>query len=1096
MSGRALLLVVSIMLLTALAAGPMEAQDPLYAIADKIGPVAELEPDALFGASVDADAGRAVVGSPGSNRAFVYVNGPEGWVVEAELEPPEFTGGPLDLDHENFGASVSITGDVIVVGAPQARLLVSASWYEEGAAVVFRRSPMGAWEMEQELQAWDIGLPGDHHFGAAVSISGSTIIVGGPDHRVYGEPFGSGAAFVFGWTGAVWHLDQRLTSAFQNTGDHFGDAVSLYGDTAATGAPNDAALLAPAAGRVFIFTESVGLWSVAQELTASDFGSDDHFGSAVSVALGRILVGAPDADHTAGTDAGAAYLFTGSGSSWTQDARLTAGDADTGDFFGAAVVVTTFGAAAVGSPGDNLGMLNIDAGSAHVFEYGAGSWTEIQKLTDPESLASDGFGSSIALNGDTLLVGVAFDNLRWASDAGSVQVFIDEAGTWIHNQGLQGQWDLGDDDQRFGTDAAVDGDTMVVGVPDSATHCAHILVRDGDAWSRQQELCSPLGAIMDDGFGRSVAISGDTVVVGAYDSSTVTIDNCGLAYVYVRTSTISGPLWELQQRFEASNAGQDAHFGWDVAIDGDTIAVGTAERGVVYIFNRSGTLWTEDQILPASPIPGANFGRSVDVKGDLLAAGDPFYDGANTDSGTAYVFRRAGSVWAEEQMLIIDDLPSSAQFGHDVSVDETSLIVGALRADAPGQPGAGAAYVFVENGGAWTMEQKLIASDATSGAVFGKSTTISGDLAAIGSVFWKVLSLYQSGATYVYKRSGDMWTEHQRLLGSPIESGAHFGIATAIASDGILVAAPGESFHPVGDGAVYWFMEDFDEADLALFLDDGQPEAVPGTPITYTVTVANAGPTDALGATVGSAFPTELLGCTWTCIGSPGGTCTPGPVAGDISDSVDIFVGAHLDYTVDCLIDPGSPTPGDLIATATVTSPLGIVDPDQLNNTDIDTSTLTPLADLGITKDNGVTEIMHRETTTYTIDVANAGPSDAPGTGVTDLFPLALTSCSWTCTPDPGASCWPGSVGDIDNGADLPVGTSVSFVATCTVRSAYGQCSNTATVIAQWGSFGIIDPDLANNESTDTDDVIPNPALIFYDGFETGGTTMWSSTVP
>jgi len=1080
-------LVISIVVLSASFTATVRAQDPLYALNDKIGPVAELVPDAFFGASVDTDAGRAVVGSPGSNRAFVYVQGTDGWLVEAEIVPPDLPG---ELDYYSFGAAVAISGDVIAVGAPDARKF----GYEEGVVCVFRRSTVGVWELEQEFELWDLSLLGDHHFGASVAISGGTILVGGPDHRVSGEPIGSGAAFIFGWTGAVWHLDQRLTAAFQDTGDHFGAAVSLSGDTAVIGAPNDDALLAPDAGLAFVFTSSGGVWSQAKQLKASDAGSDDHFGAAVSVAIGRILVGAPDADHAAGTDAGAAYVFTGSGLSWTQDAILTAGDADTNDFFGAAVVVTTFGAAAVGAPGDNLGMLQADAGSAYVFEYGAGSWVEMQKLTDPISLASDGFGSSITLNGDTLLVGVANDNLRWVDDAGSVQVFIEEAGTWIHSQGLQGQWGLADYDQWFGSDVAVDGDTMVVGVPDSATHCVHVLVRDGDTWSRQQELCSPLGAIMNDGFGQFVAISGDTVVVGAHDSSTATIDNCGLAYVYVRTSTISGPLWELQRRLEASNAIQNAHFGWDVAIDDDTIAVGTNGVGSVYVFNRSGTLWTEDQILrPSAPIVG-HFGWSVAVKGDVLAAGAPFYDGANTDSGTAYVFRRAGSVWTEEQMLIVGDLPSNAQFGHDVAVDETSLIVGAVQADAPGQSDAGAAYVFVESGSVWTLEQKLTATNPSSGSRFGDSTTILDDLAVVGSAFWTISAFNQAGAAYVFKRSGGAWTEHQFVFGSPIEAGAVFGTATAIASDGILVAAPFEEYRPIGDGAVYWFMEDFDEADLAVTIDDGQTEAVPGTPITYDITVTNAGPVDTLGASVSSAFPAELVGCAWTCVGSFGGTCTPGPVAGDISDTVDIPVAAQLDYSVDCIIDPAAAA-GDLVTTATVASPPGVADPDQLNNTGIDTSTLTPLADLSITKDNGTTEIMHLQTTIYTIQVANTGPSDAPMSPVNDLFPLALTSCSWTCTPSPGATCPAGSIGDIDNPVSLPAGTSATFLATCTVRAAYGQCTNTAVVHAQSG-LGVTDPDLGNNESTDTDDVIEDPDLIFFDHFETGDTSWWSATVP
>ena len=150
----------------------------------------------------------------------------------------------------------------------------------------------------------------------------------------------------------------------------------------------------------------------------------------------------------------------------------------------------------------------------------------------------------------------------------------------------------------------------------------------------------------------------------------------------------------------------------------------------------------------------------------------------------------------------------------------------------------------------------------------------------------------------------------------------------------------------MGYGAVYFFTTTIDRSDLSVTVTDGQSEAVPGTTVTYDIVVTNAGPDDALGATVSDVFPPELTGCSWTCAGTSGGVCTSGPVAGDISDTVDLPVGAQLDYTAVCLVDPAAG--GDLVNTVNATPPSGVADPNLVNNTDVDTDTLTPLADMSI----------------------------------------------------------------------------------------------------------------------------------------------------
>jgi uncharacterized repeat protein (TIGR01451 family) len=1088
--------VVRVALILVAGAGIADAQDPVFALADKIGPVGSLEPDAHFGSSVAVDGDRAVVGAPGTNSAFVFVNTPDGWELEAVLEPPPYGGAAFDVEYRTFGHSVAIENDVIVVGAPRSRISNGSFWYEEGAGCVFRRSVAGVWVLEHQLMVWNASYLGDTHYGSSVAISGDTIIGGAPDDTRFGEPNESGSAFVFRYAAGSWYFEQRLTSSFQIAEDHFGAAVDIDGDTAVVGAPDREILLSTDAGRAYVFNRSGTSWSQVTDLVAGDPGIFDHFGSAVSVAGSRILVGSPDDDHTGGTDAGSSYLFLGSGSSWNQAAKLTAGDADAGDRFGAAVAVSASDGALIGAPEDNLGMLDIDAGSAYFFKPVTTVWTEDQKIVHAETAISDLFGSAVALDGAVAFVGAPMDDVRTIDNTGSAHLFHHDGLVWNHETGVVGEWGFGLFDQHFGRAIAVDTTTLVVGVPESEWRSAQVFNRDGDEWVLEQELLSAQGSVLDDHFGYAVDVSADTVVVGAPWGAAMGHDFAGRVYVYVRTSTITGLVWELQQLLEASDAAPQSTFGSSVAVEGDTLVVGApgrdANEGGVYFFTRSGTVWAEDAVLSPSWLESNDkFGHSISLDGDELAIGATGDDDAGTDAGAVVLYDRAGSVWTEGQKLTAPS-PQTARLGHSIARDGTTMVVGAIGTEVSGHAAAGSAHVFVESAGTWSEQQMLTAASPGTNDWFGVGAAISGDVIAIGASGWDFFSLLNAGNAIIFQRSGSLWSQTQVLIGLPVKVNARFGDDVAATPDGFVVAACYEDYLPAGLGAVYFYTGSFDRADLAVTVTDHQSGAVPGTTVSYDVTVTNNGPDDALGATVTDIFPQQLSGCSWTCTGTDA-TCTAGPVIGDISDTVDILVSGEAIYTATCSVDPAAT--GDLVNSASVTPPAGVADPNLADNSAIDTDTLTPLADLSIVKDNGTDQVVPGQQTTYSIVVSNAGPSDAPGSPVIDLFPASLSDCSWTCTADPGAWCSPGSTGDIDNGVDLSVGTSATFLATCTVAGANGQIINTANVLAQ-AANGVTDPDPLNNESTDIDDVVPPSPLIFADDFEGGDTSAWSVTVP
>ncbi len=258
----------------------------------------------------------------------------------------------------------------------------------------------------------------------------------------------------------------------------------------------------------------------------------------------------------------------------------------------------------------------------------------------------------------------------------------------------------------------------------------------------------------------------------------------------------------------------------------------------------------------------------------------------------------------------------------------------------------------------------------------------------------------------------------------------------------------------------------FQVADVAITKTDGVTTAVPGGSVTYTITASNAGPDPVTGGTVTDTFP-GILTCTWTCVGAGGGTCTAAG-SGDISDTVNLPVGGSVTYTASCTISAAAT--GTLDNTASVSGGAA-GDPDTDNNSATDSDTLTPQADLAITKTDGVTTVDPGGSLTYTITASNLGPSDAPGgTIVADTFPAELT-CTWTCAGAGGGGCGNASgAGNIGEGIFLPAGGSVTYTVSCTVSpAASGTISNTAMISMMGG--GPTDPDPDNNSATDSDAV-------------------------
>ena len=392
----------------------------------------------------------------------------------------------------------------------------------------------------KKLTASDAGALG--FFGFSVAISDDTAVVGAVGDLSAGGF--TGAAYIFNRNQGDqdnWGEVTKLTASDAQANEFFGVSVAISGDTIVVGArPRDDVHSGP--GAAYVFSRSQGgadNWGEVKKLTASDAQANDIFGHSVSVSGDTVVVGAY-AEDDGGSRAGAAYVFQrsqGGADNWGEVTKITASDAEAGDEFGISVTISG-NTAAVGAHREDAG--GAWAGAAYVFQRdigGGDNWGEVTKLTASDGEADDGFGISVAINGDTAMVGAHLEDAG-GSNAGASYIF---------------QRDLG----------------------------------GGDNWGEVTKLTAS-DAEAGDEFGISVTISGDTAVVGAWLDDAGSIDR-GVSYVFRRDQ--GGPnLWGAVTNLTASDAQANDHFGISVTINGDTAVVGAdgvggAAAGAAYVFD-------------------------------------------------------------------------------------------------------------------------------------------------------------------------------------------------------------------------------------------------------------------------------------------------------------------------------------------------------------------------------------------------------------------------------------------------------------------------------------------------------------------------------
>jgi hypothetical protein len=393
---------------------------------------------------------------------------------------------------------------------------------------------------------------------------------------------------------------------------------------------------------------------------------------------------------------------------------------------------------------------------------------------------------------------------------------------------------------QFGNAVAISGNTMVVGARfDSTTAsqagAAYVYVLSGGTWTQQAVLLANDGAVADK-FGYSVAISENTIVVGAYNDDSP-LSNAGSAYVFVR----SGTTWTFQQKLTASDAAADDQFGVAVAVGGPTIFVGAnfsdqpsnSDAGAVYRFSQSGTVWTQVQkLIPAGGvILGDHFGESLAVSGNKLVVGSPGADIPFTAAGSVYVFvESGGGVYLQQDKISIPSGANGDSFGNSVAIEGNTLIGGALQyTPIVSQPAYGAAYIYEFNGAAWVSQGRLTASDGATVDRFGYSVAVSNNVVAVGAREDDTTAGGpDAGSAYIFTRSGTTWTEVQKIAQGDPFNGDRFGGSVALSFGNLVVGAAEKALtSPNGQGAAYYFtlgipktFFDFDgdlKSDLSIF---------------------------------------------------------------------------------------------------------------------------------------------------------------------------------------------------------------------------------------------------------------------------------------
>ena len=387
-----------------------------------------------------------------------------------------------------------------------------------------------------------------------------------------------------------------------------------------------------------------------EKVVAADGDRDDNFGRAVAVDGDTAVITAPRDDQPNGEDGGSAYVFTKSGGGWRQEAKIAATEGESDDRFGSSVAISgdtaVVGAALADGPNGT------DSGSVAVFERASGDWPQVSTLVAEDGERLDSFGDAVALEGDTLVVGAPNHPGNNGTDAGGVYIFE----------------------------------------------------RAGDTWSQQAKL-APFVLDRADLFGKALGLVGDTLLVGAPGDEDPNGSQAGAVYPYRR---VNGS-WERQGRIAAEGGDEYHDFGRAVASNGDRAVIGApgyetdededdgeTDLGAAYVFDRIEGSWTQQaRLRPGDGDGDDRFGYAVALVDDVALAGAPRDEDPNgLLGGSAYVFQLADGSWSQQAKFSARHGRPEDNFGWSIAASQGLALAGVPREDRAQGHSAGAAHFY------------------------------------------------------------------------------------------------------------------------------------------------------------------------------------------------------------------------------------------------------------------------------------------------------------------------------------------------------------------------------------------------------------------
>ncbi|MCK5147316.1 T9SS type A sorting domain-containing protein [bacterium] len=338
-----------------------------------------------------------------------------------------------------------------------------------------------------------------------------------------------------------------------------------------------------------------------------------------------------------------------------------------------------------------------------------------------------------------------------------------------------------------------------------------------------------------DQFGYGLDIDGEYAIIGASENDNINGTNAGAAYIY----KYDGTEWLLQQKIIAGDGVEDDLFGYSVALSDEYAVVGAPwvnagsdKAGAAYIFKRQGTIWNQQAKLVADDAGEDNrLGINVAIDGSYAFAGAFFDDDHGPRTGSAYVFKRDGETWAEQQKLLASDAAENDWFGVAISVDGEYAAIGARTDDNENGINAGAVYVFNRDGETWTEQQKLIAGDGGYDDRFHKCV-LNGSQLVIGAYSDDVFGI-NSGSVYLFERSGTTWTEQIKFIAPGGAPRDEFGRNLDFDGHRIVVGAFYDDNNGINSGSVYTYVHDGSSwnCEMKIIASDGAGNDWFGRPV-------------------------------------------------------------------------------------------------------------------------------------------------------------------------------------------------------------------------------------------------------------------------